>query len=121
MPISAIAPIPILVGAILFESVFAILLAWVLRRRGWPIQRTIFTAASPIPCITILLCVYVFMDAALASKESCGVDACGMAMAAAVILASAAMLLYILGVAVALVTVWFTLRPKREDTSDIVL
>jgi hypothetical protein len=95
-------------------------LAWAMIRRGWPKSRTIYVAASPVPGIVIALCLYVFIGAAMASKESCGVDACGMAMAAAVILASTAMVLYVFGLVVAWVTIRFSNGSTRDDVKDIL-
>ena len=54
-------------------------------------------AALPIPTSIWLLCLYVFMNAAFASKEDCGVDACGMAMGFSVIIAGAAMVGFFIG------------------------
>lgn len=118
MPVSAIAPTSVLFGSLVLESILAIVLTVMLARHGWPKARIIYVAASPVPAIIIALCIYVFVDAATASKESCGVDACGMAMAAAIVIASAAILLYVIGLVVALVTRHLFARPERDDFKD---
>ena len=115
MPLSAIAPTHILVGCVAVEIILAILLTSVWVQRGWPEARTIYVAALPLPALIIAFCLYVFVDAATASKESCGVDACGMAMGAAVILASTAMVLYVFGLVVAKVTMHFSQSAKPDD------
>jgi hypothetical protein len=94
------------------------ILTWAFVRHGWSKSRTIYVAASPLPAIIVALCIYVFVHAATASKASCGVDACGMAMAAAVGLSSAAMVLYLFGLVVAWVMTRFSGRLKRDDKQD---
>ena len=56
--------------------------AWFLMRwrSAWSRRKTIVIAALPLPSIILALCLLVFFNAATASEESCGVDACGMAM-----------------------------------------
>ena len=53
-------------------------------------RKAILWAALPIPAVVWSFCIFVFFNAAIASKEDCGVDACGMAMGFSVIIAAAA-------------------------------
>jgi hypothetical protein len=52
-------------------------------RPAWSLPRTAMLSALPIPAVTTILCAAVFLTAAFSSDEACGVDACGMAMMAA--------------------------------------
>ena len=67
-------------------------------------QRIAWLAALPLPSLIWLLCIYLFVDATLASQEECGVDVCGMAMAAAMIVAMMTAVAYGIGVAAAYAT-----------------
>ena len=53
---------------------------------AWSARRRTLWASLPLPAIMAALCAFVFAHAATASEKECGVDACGMAMAFAVIL-----------------------------------
>ena len=55
-------------------------------------RKSIMWSALPVPVVVWLLCGYVFLNAAVASKAECGVDACGMAMAFSVLIAAVAFL-----------------------------
>lgn len=46
----------------------------------WSRRRIALISAFPVPSIALAICIYVFIGAATASAEKCGVDACGMAM-----------------------------------------
>jgi protein-S-isoprenylcysteine O-methyltransferase Ste14 len=63
-------------------AVMAVVASWSLNRRWprWSDQKLTLIAALPVPIIFIGLCLFVFVRAALAPKESCGVDTCSMAM-----------------------------------------
>ncbi len=68
-----------------FSCVAAMLLTLLLatRRATWRRRKIILLAALPIPGVIALLCLWVFGKAlvtALFVPQSCGVDACGMAM-----------------------------------------
>jgi hypothetical protein len=47
---------------------------------AWSSGRTTVIAASPVPLLLLAICLYVFVRAAAAPAEKCGLDACGMAM-----------------------------------------
>ena len=64
-------------------------------------RRIVAIAPLPLPALLSLLCLYVAIDAASASAEECGVDACGMAIGAAVFGMTAAIVVYFLGMVVA--------------------
>ena len=57
----------------------------------WSGRKVVILSAFPVPVFVWLLCLYVFLNASFATKEDCGVDACGMAMAFSVIIAFAAL------------------------------
>lgn len=71
-----------LILLLLFPSVVAVVLGGLITSvsPAWSLRRTILTAALPLPIFMALMCTWVFIGAAIASKESCGIDACGMAM-----------------------------------------
>src|SRR5688500_1922778 len=68
---------------IVAEGVLAVLIAYALGRfrPQWPRRRVLGVAALPIPIVIWVLSISVFVSASTASKEECGVDACGMAVA----------------------------------------
>lgn len=80
------------------------LLSLVVRRLrpGWSPLRTSLWAAVPVPGALLLLCAFVYASSALATPEQCGVDACGMAMMAALIVAAFAVVSLIVGWGLAL-------------------
>jgi hypothetical protein len=60
-------------------------LAWYLATKGqeWRRRKIVIVAALPIPGLIGLACLWVFGNALFATAtrpETCGVDACGMAM-----------------------------------------
>lgn len=67
----------------------------------WSSRRVILFAALPIPTVIWLLCAYVFIKAAVASDQECGVDACAMAMMFSSIIAMATVVGLIVGLAFA--------------------
>ena len=97
MSVYELRDLAILVATAVLPSMF---LAWFFagRRPDWRSRRVILLSAIPVPAMILLLCVAVFITAALSSKEACGVDACGMAMMAATFVAGYALIA--LGVAV---------------------
>ena len=118
--LQSLAPASITVGAIVLEILLAVIGGWTLRRRGWPKARTALIVAAPVPFLIIAMCVIVFVSAATASAESCGVDACAMAMMAAMALGSAAVVLYIIGAVAGGLTAQFTRRSvDRPNVADI--
>ena len=70
-------------------------------RPNWSGRRAILLAALPIPVMIWLLCAYVFIKAAIASEQECGVDACAMAMMFSSLIAIAVVPGLIVGVAFA--------------------
>jgi hypothetical protein len=52
-------------------------------RPGWSSRRVMLISAGAMPVILLGLCGLLFAHATLSSPARCGVDACGMAMAAA--------------------------------------
>jgi len=103
------------------EIVAAIIVTCLLRRNKgkWSNVRVALIAALPIPLMVWLLCAYIFADATFASKEQCGVDACGMAMAAAVYGVAAGAALYVLGLVCSSITVRLLRLPDQEDVAGI--
>lgn len=88
-----------LVLAMLGCPVTAIALTFVLLRfrPAWSRLRTTLVGAAILPGIVIAACALVFFDAATAPPESCGVDACGMAMMAAMAVSSVALIGFLIG------------------------
>ncbi len=66
-------------------------------RPKWSSRTVIVLAAAPLPTVVLLLCLYVFLNAAFATKEECGVDACGMAMGFSMIISVAAVAAFGIG------------------------
>jgi hypothetical protein len=83
---------------------FVLLWTWI--RPDWSDRKVIMSSASPIPAVVWLLCIFVFLNALFASKEECGVDACGMAMGFSVIIAVAAFA----GLGVGVLSAWLMRR-----------
>jgi len=111
----------IILLAILIEIACAAGAAWVLQRSldHWSKHRIAFLAALPIPLILWGFCAYVFATAAMASKAACGVDACGMAIAGAMMGALAGVILYFLGIASAAATIQLGRSRKPKDLTDV--
>ena len=65
-------------------ALVAVAAAWLLGRfTRWSKRRVLVVSALPIPGIIAALCVAVFVNAATSSRAACGIDACAMAMGAA--------------------------------------
>ena len=62
----------------------------------WSVRRTSALSAAPVPVVTILLCAWVVIKSALTPASRCGVDACGMAIAFALIVAVIALIGFVL-------------------------
>lgn len=86
----------------------SILVTWLLvrKRPGWRGWLRTAIAASPIPLLAAILCGAVFVRGATASREACGVDACGMAMMFTTIGGGVAVVAYATGLLVS----WLTAR-----------
>jgi len=100
-----------LLGSILVVAASGLLVALILgRRTSWSMRRILWSAASPIPILTTLLAAAVFVDAITASREECGVDACGMAMLGSYVLLFLAGFAFILSAIAARVGYWLSKR-----------
>jgi len=63
----------------------------------WSPRRRTATAAAPLPAFVLIPSAWLLLDALTSSPEQCGVDACGMAMLAALFGLVAAMASYLVG------------------------
>jgi hypothetical protein len=79
-------------------------------RPAWSRRRVDLVAAAPIPGMLIALCLWIFISAATTPREQCGVDACGMAMAAAMMVGFAALCAFAFGLVVAALVQWLMRR-----------
>jgi len=86
-------------------SALVALLAGYLRPR-WSLRSIAALVGAIIPVPLALLCLWVIVGALMSSRESCGVDACGMAVMFGTIGLFWALLGFALGYAVA----WSVLR-----------
>lgn len=89
----------------------ALLLGWL--REGWSKRKIALLSALPVPGILALLLVWVIgraYFAGIVDPESCGVDACGMAIGFSMIGLFAAFVVYGVGVGVAATVVWLARR-----------
>ena len=91
------------------------------RRERWSNRRIIYIAALPLPLMIFGLCAYLFAISAMGSKQDCGVDACGMAMGAAMVGSVGALLLYLLGIGVSALTLRGRDEQLQDQVSDIFL
>ena len=64
-------------------------------RPNWSIARIALLSPLPVPALALLASALILLRVATASKEACGVDACGLASVAAAMLAICAVLLYL--------------------------
>lgn len=113
-----------MIEIIVFLSVSAIspFVGFLLRSRfpHWSRGRVLALAALPIPLLIWTLCIVLFVSAANASKEACGVDACGMTMAASVAVAIMTIPLFVLCILLAIIGDWLARRnAKQHDVSDV--
>jgi hypothetical protein len=81
------------------EAALALLIAYLLGRYrpNWSRRNVLNLAALPVPFAIWVMCAFVAGAAMTAPKENCGVDACGMAMMAATMVAIMTVGLYLLG------------------------
>ncbi len=94
-------------GPLAGQIVLSGLVTWWLARRAVVSERRPnkpWRIALPIPVIIWAFCAYIFVDASTASQEECGVDACGMAIAAAMMVGVMGVLLYLIGVGTSVLT-----------------
>ncbi len=93
----------ILIVVVVATSAFFTILV-VKFRPHWSRGRAIVVAALPIPAAIWAVCAVLFIDSMTASRQECGIDACGMVMMSSVMIAIAAAFTFLMGlVAAALV------------------
>ena len=73
-------------------------------------RRAVAFSAVPLPAVGLLLSLWVIVDASTASREKCGVDACGMAIAASLTVILLSVLAFLLGAIFAGVGFWMARR-----------
>ncbi len=88
-----------MIGLLLFVAVLgaSFAAAWLCARR-WlltPIWKLSLFAALPAPILAWLFCLIIFVNAARTPQQDCGVDACGMTMAGAMVVAGMTFLLFL--------------------------
>ena len=105
MSIYELRDLAILIAFTVVPAVIASLLISKFRTH-WSRRRAVLLAALPVPAIVWILCLYLFVLSASASKEECGVDACGMMIMAATYVSLYALFAYGAGTAAA----WLTLK-----------
>jgi hypothetical protein len=76
-----LSDLTVLIFAAIVPAV-ALSVAFVRYRSAWSRRRAVLLAALPVPVIVWAFCLILFVKSAIAPAEQCGVDACGMAMAA---------------------------------------
>lgn len=77
-------------------TVSVLLSHWIVARKpGWRSGKIAWLSALPVPLMAWVLALYIVVRAMTASAEQCGVDACGMAMAGAVMIALSAVVIYL--------------------------
>ncbi|WP_420608022.1 hypothetical protein [Novosphingopyxis sp.] len=90
----------ILLSVVAATSVFFTILA-VKFRPHWSRRRAIILAALPIPAAIWAGCAALVIHSMTASKQECGVDACGMVMMFSVMIAIAAAFAFLIGLVAA--------------------
>ena len=98
----------------------SLLSAAMLRRRypAWARRRILIFAASPIPLILSALMSFVMVRVMMTPASECGVDACGMAMAAAIFGIFAAFIMFLMGMAMAYIGLRLSGRNRDIDVSE---
>lgn len=66
------------------------LLRW--RFPHWTVRRISVLSALPVPVLTLAVCAWVAIKTAMTPQGQCGIDACGMAMGFALIVAVIALI-----------------------------
>ena len=85
------------IAAVIAVGIFALAAALLLGRfTRWSEGTILWASALPIPALSVGLCIYIIVDAVTSSREECGVDACGMAMAAAITMIALASVAFVL-------------------------
>ena len=86
----SIVGLPAIVAAVL-----AGIISWI--RPAWSLRATVAAAALPLPSVIWALCLFIYVRASTAPAEKCGIDACGMAMAFSIVIATYTVLTLALG------------------------
>lgn len=73
-----------LLYCLLIAALPALIAAVLARRLSWARRKILLVSAIPIPALMALLCIWFSYESANAPPERCGVDACGMMIAASV-------------------------------------
>lgn len=66
----------------------------------WPVWRSSLVSAVILPVPVLVFCIWLFVSTLFTPAEKCGVDACGMAMLAAMLVGGGALGLLLVGWAV---------------------
>jgi hypothetical protein len=97
--------------AVALVALSAFSLAWLFGRfTKSSRRRAVAFSAAPIPVVGLLLSIWVIVDAAISSAEECGVDACGMAIAAAFTVIILSVLAFLLAALFARMGFWIARR-----------
>jgi len=88
------------------------------RFRTWARWRIVMLGALPIPLVLWAICLALFVEAATASAESCGVDACGMTMMAAMAVAGMTLVVYLVSLPLAAVGAY--IAGRRAAATSLV-
>lgn len=107
--------------AVVAHVLFAAFLPFFLDRAlpRWSKRRIVLLSALLVPALIIGTSVFLFADAALSSREQCGVDACGMMMAAAIYGLIVAAILYFVGMLIAVLGARFVGGPEADKFTDV--
>ena len=109
----------LLLGLLLVQGAFSLLIWRWIRRRGWS-KRVIFLAALPIPAIVLAYSYYLFATVEWWSNGEPASVREEFRLTGAFLLAMAAVVLYLFGVGVA----WFAggdrlIRPDADTLKDV--
>lgn len=97
-------------------------LAWSFARfrHDWSKRKIVLWSAAPIPLIGAVPCLFVVINAMTTPAERCGVDACGMAIAAGLAMLGLLAAIFIGWAILALVTVTLVRRAvSRAPDMDV--
>lgn len=86
-------------------------------RTDWSKRKVVLWSAGPIPAIGAVPCLIVIVNAMTTPAERCGVDACGMAMAAGLAMLGFLAAIFVVWAILAFVTVTVVRRgaPRAPD------
>lgn len=90
----------LLCGVSLFPAIG--LAVWFAKfRPDWSTPRAAMLSALPVPIVIWVICLAIVVNSSLATEDECGIDACGMATGAAVVLATYGLIAFGIGTLVA--------------------